>query len=160
MTAALAALFSFTALARVLATVVLVVTIPASLHRPPRAPAEAQIAISGSAPAIACNLSASIDTASSGNVEVVALTASQTIYICSYQMVADGVVAVQWIYGTGTACATGETNLSGPMAFVANSGISAGSGYGVLLQTAVSNALCIELSAAVGIRGSVSYAKF
>lgn len=123
-------------------------------------PASAQMTISGSAPAVACNSSAAIDTATSGNVQLVALTSGQTIYVCSYTMVADGTVAVQFIYGTGSACATGETDLTGPMAFVANSGASAGSGYGVLFRTAVSNALCLELSAAVGIRGSVSYTKF
>lgn len=122
--------------------------------------AQAQISISGGTPPIVCNASAVIDTAAAGNVQLVALTATQTIYVCAYTMVADGTVAVQFIYGTGTACATGEIDLTGPMAFVVNSGASAGSGTGVLFQTAVSNALCIELSAAVGIRGSVSYTKF
>lgn len=120
----------------------------------------AQITISGGAPALACDSSVSVDTATSGNVELVALTAGQSVSVCSYTLVADGIVAAQFIYGTGTACATGETDLSGPMAFVANSGASAGSGTGVLFRTAAGNALCIELSAAVGVRGSVSYAKF
>lgn len=98
-----------------------------------------------------------ISTASSGNVELVALTAGQTIYVCDFTLVSTGTVAVQLIYGTGSACATGETNMTGAMPFVANGGWT--HNYDGRLKTAEANALCIELSAATQVDGVVTYRK-
>jgi hypothetical protein len=100
-----------------------------------------------------------VSTASSGNVELVALNSGDIIYVCGYDLVADGAVAVQFIYGTGSACATGETDMSGPMSFAANGGISRGVTGAAQFKTAVSNALCIENSTTGGIRGSVQYVR-
>lgn len=100
-----------------------------------------------------------VDSAASGNVELVALTASSIVYVCGYDLVADAAVAVQFIYGTGAACGTGETDLSGPMSFAANGGISRPVTGVVQFANAVSNALCIENSGTGGIRGSVQYVK-
>lgn len=109
---------------------------------------------------IACNQSAAISVSSSGNNEIVALTTDNVIYVCSFSLVVRGTVEVQWIYGTGTACATDETNLTGPYSFQVREGISQGSGLGTLFRTAASNALCLELSGAVQVDGVVSYRKF
>lgn len=98
-----------------------------------------------------------ISTASSGNVELVALTAGQTIYVCDFTLVSTGTVAVQLVYGTGTACGTGETNMTGAMPFVANGGWT--HNYDGRLKTAEANALCIELSAATQVDGVVTYRK-
>lgn len=98
-------------------------------------------------------------TALNGNAELVALTASQTIYVCSFSMVVSAAASVRLVYGTGTACATGETGLTGAYPFAANGGIALGGGA-ILMKTAVSNALCIETSAAVNVHGHVTYAKF
>ena len=98
-----------------------------------------------------------ISISSSGNNELVALTSSQTIYVCDLTLVSNGTVGVQVIYGTGTACATGETNMSGVLPLVANSGWS--HNYDGRLKTAASNALCLELSAAVQVDGIVTYRK-
>jgi hypothetical protein len=108
---------------------------------------------------IACNESAAISVSSSGNNEIVALTSNLVIYVCSFSLVVRGTVEVQWIYGTGSACATGETNLTGPYSFQVREGISQGSGLGTLFRTAESNALCLELSGAVQVDGVVSYRK-
>lgn len=98
-----------------------------------------------------------ISTASSGNVELVALTSGQTIYLCDFTIMAGGTVGVQLIYGTGTACATGETNMTGVMPLVANAGWT--HNYGGRLKTAEANAFCIELSGAVQVDGVVTYRK-
>jgi hypothetical protein len=108
---------------------------------------------------VICQDSVKIDTATSGNVELVALTASETIYVCAYNWVVSAAVSVQLIYGTGSACGTGETDLTGPYAHVANGGISV-TGTNALMKTAAGNALCIELSAAQQVSGFVSYTKF
>ena len=94
---------------------------------------------------------------SSGNNEIVALSASQTIYLCDLTLISDGTVAVQLIYGTGTACATGETNMSGPMALVVNGGWT--HDYGGRLKTAEANAFCLELSGAIVVNGVLTYRK-
>lgn len=98
-----------------------------------------------------------ISTASSGNVELVALTSGQTIYLCDFTIMAGGTVGVQLIYGTGTACATGETNMTGVMPLVVNTGWT--HNYGGRLKTAEANAFCIELSGAVQVDGVVTYRK-
>lgn len=100
-----------------------------------------------------------IDTASSGNVELVALNGSDLVYVCGYDIVADAAVAVQFIYGTGTACATGETDLSGPMSFAANGGTSRGVTGAVQFKNVAGNALCIENSTTGGVRGSLQYVR-
>lgn len=101
--------------------------------------------------------SVAINTASSGNVELVAISGSTVIYVCGYHYVASGTVSVQLIKGTGTACATGEADLEGPMAFVANTGISVPNGGARQYATSAGDALCIELSGAVQVSGAVTY---
>lgn len=68
---------------------------------------------------------------------------------------ANAAVSVQWEYGTGTACATGTTALTGPMSFAAN-GVAAPR---QTLFVPSGDALCLNLGAAVQVGGSVSYAQ-
>lgn len=109
---------------------------------------------------VGCNSSAKIDTASAGNVELVALSGSTVIRVCGYNFIANGTVAVQMIYGTGTACATGETDLTGAYNLVANSGIVVQSPFWTGMAGAAGNALCIELSGAVQVSGVVFYTQY
>jgi hypothetical protein len=104
--------------------------------------------------------SVKIDTATSGNVELVALTSGQSIYVLHWDVMASGTTSFQLIYGTGTACATGETDLTGPYPLIAQTGLSVGDGYGALMKSASGNALCLENSAAVQVNGIVTYVKF
>jgi hypothetical protein len=98
-------------------------------------------------------------TALNGNAEIVALTSGNVIYVCSYSFVVSAAASVRLVYGTGTACATGETGLTGAYPFAANGGIAI-SGGAVLMKTAASNALCIETSTSVNVHGHVTYAKY
>lgn len=109
---------------------------------------------------ITCNSSVKIDTASSGNVELVAATSGETVYVCGYELIAGGTVSVQWITGTGTACATNEFDESGAMPLVANSGLVSRSPFWTGLSGGASDAFCIELSAAVQVSGILYYTKF
>ena len=101
--------------------------------------------------------SAAINTASSGNVQIVALAASQIIYVCGYSIIADAAVDTQFVYGTGTACDTGETDLTGIWGLGANGGITQSNGGAVQFKTAAANALCIENSGTVQVSGHVTY---
>lgn len=107
------------------------------------------------------NLATSVaisQTALNGNAELVALTASQVIYVCGYDWVTSAAVSIRLVYGTGSACATGETGLTGAAPFAANSGIVK-EPHGVM-KTASANALCIETSGAANVMGSLQYVKF
>lgn len=105
-------------------------------------------------------VTAVISTAASGNTELVALTTSQTIYVCGINFMAAGTVNVRLVYGTGSACGTGETGLTGLYPLVAQTGLLIpNTGLGVQMKTPASNALCIELDAGIGVRGSITYVK-
>lgn len=109
---------------------------------------------------IACTDVAVINTAASGNVELVPLVAGKTVYVCSYYVIAEGAVDVRLVYGTGTACATGETSVTGTYALSTTAFVNRGSGIGLVTRGIVSNALCVETSGAVQINGEVTYTQF
>jgi len=109
---------------------------------------------------IICGDSVAINTASSGNTELVALTSSETVYVCGYTVVASGTVNVSFITGTGTACATGETALTGAMNLLAGGGVAEGSSFFRGMKGLASNAFCIKLSGAVQVSGILYYTKF
>lgn len=94
----------------------------------------------------------SIDVAASGDNTIVSADAANKIKVVSYVLVADGVVLARW--------KRGSTNMSGAMSFIANTGVSAiGSTIAHLFETGVNEALIINLSAAIGVRGHLSYFK-
>lgn len=104
--------------------------------------------------------SVAVSTAASGSTELVGLTASQVIYVCGYTFVSSASVSVKFVYGTGTACATGSTDLTGAMAVAANGGVVNAVDDGGIFKTASANALCINLSGATQTSGHVTYVKF
>jgi hypothetical protein len=98
-----------------------------------------------------------ISTATSGNVELVAISGTTVHVACGFNVIGGGTVGVQFISGTGTACATGETNKTGVYPLIVNSGINSGFGAPIF-KGAAGEALCVELSAAVQIDGILTYA--
>lgn len=136
-------------------------------YSPPSSSSIDIASIAGATPVVAkCDDPSKVTTASfgsaSGNVEIVALTTNQIIYVCGYDIIADGATDFQFIYGTGTACATGETDINGQVyPFDSTNGfgiVRANTGH-IQFKTAVSNALCYESSNAVAIGGYVTYVK-
>ena len=108
--------------------------------------------------AINCDSSAVITfTAASGSVQIVALTASQIVYVCSIVLSSDTVTNITLNYGTGSACGTGTTALSGAFNSVLALSMSFPDGS---LRTAASNAFCVNSSVAATIGGVMTYAKF
>jgi hypothetical protein len=102
---------------------------------------------------------AAISTSSSGNVEIVALNGSDLIYVCGYSVVAGAATGVQLIYGTGTACATGETDMTGVWSFAANGGITQSNAGVPQFVVPAGNAFCVENSGANAIAGHVTYVR-
>lgn len=115
---------------------------------------------SGLAGHIGCDNSVVYDASTSGSTQLVALVSGKTIYVCGFVIFSAGTANVKLLYGTGTACATGSTNLTPAFQLTAQTGASYGNGEGIVVKTAASNALCINSSAAVAVQGLVTYAQF
>jgi hypothetical protein len=91
-----------------------------------------------------------IDTASSGDNTIVAADATKKIKVVSYSIVVSAAVSVRW--------KSGATSKSGAMAFAANGGIAlAGNVNAPLFETAVNNALVLNLGSANQASGHVAY---
>lgn len=114
----------------------------------------------GCTPAVQANASVKIDTAAAATAQIVALTTGKVIYVTSFNIFAGGTGTIKFVYGTGTNCGTGTTDLTGAYAMKDQAFVSVGNGLGAVLVPPVSNALCITTSATVQMSGSVSYNKF
>jgi len=93
---------------------------------------------------------AAIDASLAGDTTVVAAVAGRRIRVVKYSFLCAAAVTVRWKSGAGT-------NLSGLMAFAANGGISEPYCPVGILQTALGEALVINLSGAVGVGGLMTY---
>jgi hypothetical protein len=107
---------------------------------------------------IQCDSTAIYDASTNGKTELKALTAGRTIYVCGYTIMASGTVSVSLVYGTGTACATGETPMTPPWQLTTQVGLVDGAPFSRGLKTASANALCIKTSAGVSTQAIVYYA--
>lgn len=109
---------------------------------------------------IQADASVKIDVSTATTTQLVALASSQRIYITSWDVIAAGTGTIKLVYGTGSNCGTGTTDLTGAYSLVAQAGLAKGNGLGPVLVVPASNALCVTTSAAVGMQGSVSYTQF
>ncbi len=109
---------------------------------------------------IQADASKAISVASNTILELVALSGSTKIYVTSFDFISAGTANVKLVYGTGTNCGTGTTDLTGLYPLTAQAGIAKGNGLGPVLVVPAGNALCISDSASVQISGSVSYTQF
>lgn len=97
----------------------------------------------------------SINTATT--TQLVALSSGKQILVTAWDVIAAGSGNFQLEYGTGTACATGTTILTGPYNLVAQAGLNKGNGAAPVIIVPASNALCALTSAAVQMSGSLAY---
>lgn len=110
---------------------------------------------------IHCDNTAIYDASTNGSTQLVALTSSQTIYVCGYSFGVGGTATnVKLVYGTGSNCATGATNITPAYQLAANGGIVDRAPYYNGMKTAASNALCINASAANAVQAVVYYTKY
>lgn len=102
--------------------------------------------------------SAPITAGAAATTQIVALNATQALYVCGYQMSQIATAGtLQWVYGTGVSCGTGTTSLTGAMGVTASQPISYGSG-GTVMKVPIGNALCLTTTGAGGTAaGVVSY---
>ncbi|HEX2656206.1 MAG TPA: hypothetical protein VHN11_21495 [Xanthobacteraceae bacterium] len=109
---------------------------------------------------IQADASAKIDISTATTTQLVALSSGKKIYITNYKVIAGGTGNFKFVYGTGTNCGTGTTDLEGANNLTAQAGSVAGSGLGPVLVVPASNALCATTSAAVQMSGHVAYTQF
>jgi len=109
---------------------------------------------------IACDTNALLNMSTATTTQIVALTASQRVYICSAVIMAGGTANVKLVGGTGTNCATGQTDLSANYPLTAQTGLSRGSGVGMIWKSVAGDAVCVTSSAAVTVAIDVTYTKF
>lgn len=109
---------------------------------------------------IQADASAVISVAAATTTQLVALSASKKIYVTSFDIIAGGTGNIKFVYGTGAACGTGTTDLTGNYNLTAQNGLWKGSGLGPVLVVPASQALCVTTSAAVQMSGSISYTQF
>jgi hypothetical protein len=93
-------------------------------------------------------------------LQIVALSGSTKIYVTSFSIVASVAENVKFVTGTGSNCATGQTDMTSNMAFSANGGIARGGGMGPVLVVPAGQALCVLASTTGPTAVDVSYAQF
>jgi len=99
------------------------------------------------------------------SVQLVALSGSTVIYVCSLSLIAAGATTVALTTGTGTACVTGNAavigsttaNIANSLSLAANGGLTMGSGNGSVALGAASSELCMVLGTNVFVSGNLTY---
>lgn len=99
------------------------------------------------------------------SVQLVALSGSTTIYVCSLSLVAAGATTVALTTGTGTACATSNAavigtttaSIANSLSFAANGGMTLGNGGNTIANGAASSELCMILGTSVFVSGNLTY---
>jgi hypothetical protein len=109
---------------------------------------------------IGCGSSVVYDASTSGSTELVALSGSTVVYVCGYTILAAGTVNVKLVYGSGTACATGETAITPSFQLTTQTGVADSSPTFRGLKGVAAKALCIKTSGAVAVQAIVYYSQF
>lgn len=105
--------------------------------------------------------SVSVNVTSATTTQLVALSGSTIIRVGAITLIDAVAATVQLEYGTGTACGTGTTALTGPMSLAANTPLTIHLGSDAALRTAAGAALCVVTgSGTTGLAGFISYAQF
>jgi hypothetical protein len=110
---------------------------------------------------IYCGSTAFLDMSTATTTQIVALSGSTVVYVCSYAVMAGGTANVKLVRGTGTNCATGQAAITPNFPLVAQAGINRVAGGGnVVTKGNAGDAVCATSSAAVTVVVEVSYAQF
>lgn len=110
--------------------------------------------------AIATSTTTPINISSATTAQVLALDVNKSIYVTSWDAISSAAGTLQWVYGTGTNCATGQNNLSGAYSFGASTVFSKGNGLGAIFVIPKGNALCVVSTSTINAQGSISSVQF
>jgi len=99
-----------------------------------------------------------INDSSSGETQIIAASGSNYIYVTHYHLFSSGTTTAQWDVGTGGTCGSSTATIDGPMSFIAQTGISAGSGLGAVLVIPAGDALCLNLgTGSIQVGGTIDW---
>lgn len=92
------------------------------------------------------------------DTQLVALSGTTVIYVCGFSAVVTGTTPTfQFVYGTGTICATGQTSLTGAYNPTAGGTVVYGPGS-TIFRTTAGQALCmVTTGTSPVVRGVVTY---
>jgi hypothetical protein len=116
--------------------------------------------------ALACGSSVAVNISTAATTAVVPLVAAKLVYVCGYSLyvVSGTLPSFQFVYGTGAACVTGQTALTGTYGGIAGAIgelFQSGSGLGTIFRVPASNGLClISGGTTPNIQGVVSFSQF
>ena len=103
---------------------------------------------------------------SATTTQLVALVSAQTVFVCNFTLTISQVITtantIKFVYGTGSACGTGTTDITG---LFGGGGITAAApivimgGGNTLFKTIAGNALCVTtaIGASGNFQGVVTY---
>jgi len=106
---------------------------------------------------VGCNQSLVYDNNSSGAVKLLSGVSTQRIFICGYNIWGGGTSTVKFEYGSGTACATGETALTPAFSVTAQNGPSDSSSAWRGLTAPPGADLCIKMGSGVAVQAIIFY---
>jgi hypothetical protein len=117
---------------------------------------------------ITCDKVAVANIVTATNTQLVAISGSTKVYVCSYAIEIQGVATTAGTlslnYGTGSACATGTVQVTPAYVGSTTAGnpwsISVGSGLGALLRTTAGQAFCATSTTTTPIKVGITYAQF
>ncbi len=110
--------------------------------------------------------SIAINQNGTSSVQLVALSGSTVIYVCSLALMTNSTATtVAFTTGTGTACVTGNAavigsttaNIANSMNLIAGAGLTYGNGGGTIAKGAASSELCMILGTNVFVSGNLTY---
>lgn len=106
-----------------------------------------------------CNSSAVVNVTAGNTTEIVALSGSTVIRVCSVAISMSAAGTAQFIYGTGSNCAGSPANITGAIPLATGTPLAWGGGSGSIFRGAAANALCV--AAVTGnVVGVISYARY
>lgn len=96
--------------------------------------------------------------AASGNTELVAISGSTRIWLCSAKIQGGAAGTIEFRFGTGTACATFPTSIDTTSITAAGDGsIITSGGSGSIMRSGTGQALCYVRSASMTAHGHARY---
>jgi hypothetical protein len=106
-----------------------------------------------------CPNTALINVTAASTTQIVALGASQIIRVCSFSISMSAAGTAQFVYGTGTNCATGLTSITPAMPLLASTPWTMTGMNGSVFRTIASNELCVAAVTGNAV-GFVTYAQY
>jgi len=108
-----------------------------------------------------CNQQAIYDNNTNGTTKLVTGVANKQVYICGWNIMPAGTVAVQFVYGTGGTCAVGQTVITPAFQLTAQiAEIDHLPVYTGITPAPASNDVCIKTNAGIAVQAILYYTQF